>query len=114
VNAPEEFKQFGLKRLHADTDAIDAGIVVAEEFIAVNGSGIGFQSDLTVGFNGKRRRTPSEELADALRLERRWCAAAKKNALRRTAAPFLRVAIACQFGEQRIHIGLFGNFGDDM
>src|SRR5258708_40250109 len=66
MNAAEKLEQPGLKRLHADADAVDAGVTVAKKFLAIDGAGIRFQSDFAIGLTGKRCGDRREKLTDAL------------------------------------------------
>src|SRR5687767_4937561 len=113
MNSAEKFKPLRLKRLHPDADAVHAGIVVAEEFVAVDGAWIGFQRNLAVEVDGKRRGDPGKEFADARRLKSRWCAAAEEYTLHGPAAPILQLAVMLQLLQERVGIIYFRNFRHD-
>ena len=59
MNAAEKLEQPGLKRLHADADAIDAGVTVAKKFLAIDGARIRFQGDFAIGLDGETLRRPT-------------------------------------------------------
>src|SRR5258708_10579544 len=104
MNAAENLEQPGLKRLHADADAIDAGVTVTEEFLAIDGAGIRFQGDLAIGLEGKRCGDRREKLTDALGFEGGRRAAAQKHALHDSAAPLHSPAECLKYAQQSIRI----------
>ena len=86
VDAPKRLQDIVAQRLHAERDAIDAGLRVAREAAGLNAAGVGFERDL-------RARSDAPELCDAiedrgnrLRLHERGSAAAEKDAGNRTRA----------------------------
>src|SRR5258708_31233186 len=87
MNAAEKLEQPGLKRLHADADAIDAGVTVAKKFLAIDGARVRFQSDFAIDLERKRCDNGGENLTDALGLEGRRRAPAQKALLHGSAAP---------------------------
>src|SRR6266850_5721778 len=114
MNASEKLEQPGLKRLHADADAVDAGVTVTEEIFAIDGAGIRFQSDFAIGLTGKPCGDRREKLTDAL-----WCeggrrAAAEKNALHGSAAPFGSTAEEFELAQQSISVALLWDLRHDV
>ena len=114
MNAAEKLEQPGLKRLHPDADAIDAGVTVAKKFLAINGARIRFQSDFAIGLTGKRCGDRREKLTDALWFEGGWRAAAEKNALHGSAAPFVSTAEEFELAQQSISIALLWDLRHDV
>src|SRR6185503_13315930 len=114
VNAAEKLEQFWLEGLHADADAIDSGIAIAEKFVAVDSSRVSLQCYFAIKIDWKRCRDPGEELADAFRLERRRGAAAEEDTLHGPSAPRVRVAVMLQLPQQRVGILHFRNVRHDM
>src|ERR1051325_5333503 len=112
--AAQKFQQSRLKRLDADADCVCPRVAIAEKFVAVHVARIGFQRDRAVRVDRKRRRHPSQELADALGLEGRGRAAAEKNALRRAPAPFVGIPVMFQLPQQRVRVALLRDGGDHM
>src|SRR5262245_50458590 len=114
MNAAEKLEQPGLKRLHADADAIDAGVTVAKKFLAIDGARVRFQSDFAIDFEGKRCGDIREQLTDVVWFEGGRRAAAEKNALHGSAAPFVSTAEELELAQQIIGIALFRNLRHDM
>src|SRR5882724_5128262 len=110
MNASQKFENFWLKRLHADADAIHAGVAVAEKFVAIDRARVGFKRDFAIGIDRKRGRNPRQKLADARGLECRRSAAAEENALYGLTPPIIQVSIMFKLPQQSVGIVSFGDF----
>src|SRR6266508_3860490 len=111
MNASQKFENLWLKRLQADADAIHAGVAVAEKFVAIDRTRVGFKRDFAIGINRKRGRNPRQKLADAGGLERRRSAAAEENALYGSTPPIIQVSVMFKLPQQSVGISLFRNDG---
>ena len=92
VNAAEKLEQPGLKRLHADADAIDAGVAVAEKFLAINGARVRFQSDFAIGLDWGNVAATEDEAYGCSAGSKVDGVPPPKNALHGSAAPFVATA----------------------
>src|SRR4030095_5222360 len=114
MNASQKFENSWLKRLHADADAIDAGVAVAEKLIAIDCAWIGFQGDFAISIDRKCGGDPREELTDAVWVKCRRRAAAEENALYRPTLPIIGVSEIFKLAQQGAGIDLFGDFLDHV
>src|SRR6266498_967414 len=114
MTASQKFENSWLKRLHADADAIHAGVAVAEKFVAIDRARVGFKRDFAIGIDRKRGRNPRQKLADAGGLERRRSAPAEENALYGSTPPIIQVSVMFKLPQQSVGIASFGDFRYDM
>src|SRR5688572_19362986 len=114
MNASQKFENSWLKRLHANANAINAGVAVTAKFIAIDGSRIRLQRDLAIEIDRKRRCDPGQELTYTCWFESRGRAAAKEDALHSSAAPFVQALVMFQFSQQSIGVSSFRDHWHDV
>lgn len=109
VDAPQRLELVGLEALHADRQAIDAELAIVAKLGLLEGTRIGFQSDLDVIGEADPSLQPGEDALQRRRAEQAWRAAAEED--RCQPAPLHLFDILIQVGQQCVDIGGFRQLG---
>ena len=80
MDSAQSPQHIAVKRLHADTQAVQPAFFVSLQPLCISRRRIALHGDLGSGRNFKRSIDMPEDLCKFLRLEQRWCAAAEVNA----------------------------------
>src|SRR6185312_528964 len=102
VDAADAFERVVVETLHAETDAVDAGVAIASERAVLDRAGIRLQRNLDVRRERESLRDAIENLRDAIGRKQARRAAAEKDALQRAAVRQRQILI--EVGEQRRHV----------
>ena len=102
VNATEPLQLRGIEALHANRQAIDAGLAKALELARFGGAGVGLHGDFDIAHEWQQRADTGQQSIHCVRREQRRRAATNENAVD-ASAPDPR-QILLQITQQRVDV----------